>query len=67
MVDVGETDNVLAVEPVFQLYVVAPDAVNEVDCPLQMVEEFTVIVGKGFTLTVAIAVLVHPAVVPVTV
>ena len=29
--------------------------------------EFTVIVGEGFTVIVAIAVPVHPAVVPVTV
>ena len=51
MVVVGETDNELAVDPVLQLYVVAPDAVKEVDCPLQMVEEFTVTIGKGFTTT----------------
>ena len=53
-----------------QLYVEAPLAVSEVLDPLQIVTEGgeTVIVGLGFTVTVTVAVLVHPfASVPVTV
>ena len=53
-----------------QLYVEAPLAVREVLLPLQIVVEVgeTVIVGVVFTVTVTVAVLVHPlASVPVTV
>ena len=60
MVVVGDTDNALVLEPVFQLYAVAPDAVKEVDCPLQMVEEFTVIVGNGFIVIVPLFVTEQP-------
>jgi hypothetical protein len=35
--------------------------------PAQIVGEFTAMVGKGFTVTVATAVAEHPVVVPVTV
>jgi len=46
----------------------APPAVNVATCPLQIVGEFTVIVNDDATVTVATAVLVHPAAdVPVTV
>ena len=36
-------------------------------CPSQMVGEFTVTTGNGFTVTVDTAVAVQPSVVPVTV
>ena len=61
---------VVALNPVagVQLYVLAPAAVNVVELPRQMVGEFTVIVGKGFTVTEVVAVLIQPAaLVPVTV
>jgi hypothetical protein len=64
---VGEIVNGLEVEPVFHVYVFAPVAVNVVLCPLQIVVEFTFTTGNGLTLTVAIALDVHPFVVPVTV
>jgi hypothetical protein len=67
VVEVGETVNGFAVEPVFQEYVVPPAAVNVALCPLQIVGELTVIVGREFTVTVATAVFEHPEVVPVTV
>ena len=35
-------------------------AVSVVDCPVQIVGELTVTVGGAFTVTVAIAELVHP-------
>ena len=51
-----------------QLYEVAPLAVKVADCVEQIASEFTVTVGVGFTVTVATAVLEHPAAsVPVTV
>jgi hypothetical protein len=55
------------VAPVLQEYVVAPAAVNVAVDPEQMEGEFTVMLGNGFTVTVATAVLEHPFVVPVTV
>lgn len=67
VVTLGETIKVLFVLPVFHAYKVAPEAVSVVDCPVHIVAEFTVTVGFGLTLTVAIAVLEHPDVVPVTV
>ena len=45
----------------------APPAVKFAVCPLQMVTEFTVVTGNGVTVTVATAVAVQPAKVPVTV
>ena len=47
----------------------APDAVSVDDCPTQMVEgdAEAVTVGKGLTVTVTVAVLEHPLLVPVTV
>ena len=35
-------------------------AVSVADCPVQIVGELTVIVTAGFTVTVAVAELVHP-------
>jgi hypothetical protein len=47
---------------------VAPTPVNVAVCPAQMVGELTVTTGKGFTVMVFTAVLVHPlTLVPVTV
>ena len=63
----GVTLNGLALEPVFQVYVVAPAAVKFTDEPAQTVGLFTVTVGLATTVTVDTAVFVHPAVVPVTV
>ena len=37
------------------------------DCPPQMVAEFTVITGGGFTVTIATPVPVQPAAIPITV
>jgi hypothetical protein len=65
-------DPVVAERPVdgLQSYVAAPDAVSVAATPLQaagLVGD-TVMVGFGFTVTVVVAVLVHPlASVPVTV
>jgi len=53
--------------PVDQTYVVAPAAVNVAASPGQIVGELTVVTGRGLTVTVAIAVDVHPKEVPVTV
>jgi hypothetical protein len=36
------------------------------DVPLQIVDELTATTGKAVTFTVAVAVAVHPLVVPVT-
>ena len=44
-----------------QVYELAPDAVNVVEAFLQIVAEFTVTVGLGFTVTVEVAVAVQPA------
>ena len=45
----------------------APLAVIVAVCPIQIVEEVTVTVGKGVTDTFAIVVLVQPNAAPVTV
>ena len=60
---------VVALNPVEgdQLYVVAPAEVKVVEAPLQIVGEFTVTVGVGFTVTTEVTVPVQPAVVPVIV
>jgi len=47
--------------------VVPPLAVNVALLPLQIVEEFTLITGKAFTITVEVLVAEQPFVVPVTV
>src|SRR6185437_8159659 len=57
----------LALEPVFQVYVVAPAAVKFTDAPAQTVGLFTVTVGLATIVTVDTALAVQPAVVPVTV
>jgi hypothetical protein len=66
-VDVGETVSGFAVEPVLQLYVVPPAAVNVALEPEQIVGELTVTVRLDPIVTVATAVAEHPEVVPVTV
>lgn len=60
---------VVALNPVEgdQLYVVAPLAVSVVLLPLQIVAEFTVTTGFGFTVTLQVLVPTHEPVVPVTV
>ena len=60
---------VVALNPVegVQLYVVAPLAVNVAEFPLQIVGEFTVTVGVGFTVTTEVTVPVQEPDVPVIV
>jgi hypothetical protein len=51
-----------------QLYVAAPLALRALDVPAQIgVVPVTVIVGIGLTVTTAVAVLLQPPLVPVTV
>ena len=57
----------VTVAPADQVYDVPPLAVKLADAPAQIVTEFTEIVGNGFTVTVAVAVLEQPLSVPVTV
>jgi hypothetical protein len=58
----------LVVDPLLQVYDVAPLAVNVADCPEQIAAELTVTVGFALMLTVATAVFVQPeALDPVTV
>jgi hypothetical protein len=59
VVVVGDTFNVDALTPVFQLYVVAPVAVSNVFDPEQIVELFTVIVGCAVTTTFTVVEPVH--------
>ena len=62
---------VVALKPVAgdQVYVLAPLAVSDVEFPSQMegAEGETETAGEGFTVTVTVAVLVHPELVPETV
>jgi hypothetical protein len=67
VVEAGETVIGFVIAPVFQEYVAPPIAVKVAVCPEQIVGEFTVITGMGFTLTVETAVLEQPEVIPVTV
>jgi hypothetical protein len=60
---IGATPIVFVDKPVLQEYVFAPLAVNEVVWPEQMIDEFTVTVGNGFTTTV---VIVKPEQAPVS-
>jgi hypothetical protein len=53
VVVVGLTLAVLVEAPVFQEYVVAPEAVKRVENPAQRVDEFTVRVGVGLITKVA--------------
>ena len=55
------------VAPADHVYDVAPPAVRFAVAPAQMVGELTVVTGMAFTVTVATAVAVQPADVPVTV
>jgi hypothetical protein len=64
---VGVTVIEEVVEPVFQEYVLAPVAVKVATEPIQIVLEEAATVGVAFTITLKVLVLVHPAVVPVTV
>ena len=67
---VGETTIDVADEPVFQLQLVPPAAVNEVEPPKQIELELDVIdkVGLAFTAILTVLVAVHPTVVvPTTV
>ena len=66
VVVIGDTV-LVPLTPAVQLYVVAPFGIKVAVCPSQMVGELTVTTGNGFTVTVDIAVAVHPNVVPVTV
>jgi hypothetical protein len=61
VVDVGETVIGFVVAPVDQEYVEPPAAVNVAAVPAQVVGELTVIVGKGFTITVTVAVPLLPS------
>ncbi len=67
IVEGGVTLILLVVDPVFQLYVVAPVAAKTAVAPLQIVGLFTETVGEGVTDTLTVFVLVHPDAVPVTV
>lgn len=71
VVPVGETVTVAPVsDPGIQVYVVAPEAVIDVELPEQIVALVVVVVtvGVGLTLIVRVAVFVQPfAAVPVTV
>ena len=55
------------VAPVDHAYVVPPLAVKVALAPLHIVEEFTLITGKAFTVTVAVLAAEQPLLVPVTV
>ena len=67
---VGVTVMLAVLPPVFQLYVLAPLAVNTEVAPLHIAAGLAVAVtdGNGLTVTLTVAVPEHPAVlVPVTV
>ena len=67
VVAAGETVVEAPVPPELQEYVFAPAAEIVAVCPTQMVAGVVVTVGKGFTVTTTVAVLVQPAAeVPVT-
>ena len=63
----GVTEIALVTAPVDHEYEVAPPLVNVALAPSQIVLELTIVTGIGLTVTVAIALPVHPALVPVTV
>ena len=60
----GLTLIVFVVADVLHEYVVAPFAVKTADPPAHIVEEFTVTVGLGFTVTIDVADEVQVPVVP---
>jgi hypothetical protein len=55
------------VAPADQVYVEAPEAVSPAVAPAQIVGEFTLTTGRGVTVSVEMAVLLHPEALPVTV
>ena len=63
----GVTVIAAVVAPVDHAYVVPPLAVKVALLPLQIVEEFTLITGKAFTVTVDVFTAEQPLLVPVTV
>ena len=67
VVVIGDGVMLTLIDPVFQVYVLAPPAVNVAVPPTHIVAEFTLTVGKGFTVTVAVFEEEHPFVVPFTV
>ena len=70
VVELGVTVMLAVLPPVFQLYVFAPLAVSTEVAPLHIAAGLADAVtdGNGFTVTLTVAVPVHPAVVvPVTV
>ena len=68
VVDAGFTVREDPPAPVFQVYVLTPDAVSVADVPAHTVAAFTVMTGAVPTVTLAVAVLTQPAEdVPVTV
>jgi hypothetical protein len=67
VLDDGDTEIVLVVALVLQLYVVAPPAVKVTALPEHAIALLAVTVGVAFTVTLTVLILLHPAVVPVTV
>ena len=51
LVDVGLTTKILLFEPLFQVYVLAPDTVNVVEFPTHIVGVFIDNTGFEFTIT----------------
>jgi hypothetical protein len=68
VVTVGENATPF-VTPPDQVYVDAPEPLNVVDPPMQIIEfvAMAVIVGVGFTVTATVLVPVHPKAVPLKV
>ena len=65
---VGDTFNGFNNDPVFQVYVLAPEATKVPDDPAQIVVLLTAMLGNALTVTLTVLVFVQPAVlVPVTV
>ncbi len=69
VVELGVTVILAVLPPVFQLYVFAPLTVSTEVAPLHIAAGLAdaLTVGNGFTVTLTVAVLVHPDAVPVTV
>jgi len=68
VVELGVTVILAVLPPVFQLYVFAPLTVSTEVAPLHIAAGLAdaLTVGNGFTVTLTVAVLVHPDAVPVT-
>lgn len=60
MLLLGEIIIEVFVLAVFQEYVLAPETCKVADCPAQMVELFTEMVGSAFTMTWPVPVPIHP-------